>query len=157
MKRLLSIMGLAALVTASGAMAETVMVKGTGMGSSDSMQMPVSDGLVVVHNRTSYDGFDTEDPESPFASLSGSCFGATLVEAGAVSGSGNCHYTDADGDQAVMAWTATGMSEEGRVSGDWSVVGGTGKWAEASGGGTFDAGGEGADYTNMVTGEVEMP
>ncbi|EYD70379.1 hypothetical protein [Limimaricola hongkongensis] len=150
----------AALVGAVGvgtAQAETISVEGVGKGTPNSMQMPVGEGMMVVHNQVEYDGFETTDPDSPFASLSGPCFGAALVDVGAMQGSGYCHYSDADGDMAVMEWTVTGMGEEGRITGDWMVRGGTGKWAEAEGGGTFDAGGEGGDYTNMVTGEVTMP
>ncbi|MGR3465033.1 hypothetical protein [Limimaricola sp.] len=157
MKMFLMSAALLGVAGVGAAQAETITVEGVGKGTPNSMQMPVSEDLVVIHNQVEYDGFETTDPDSPFASLTGPCFGAALVEAGTVSGSGYCHYSDADGDMALMEWTVTGMGEEGRITGDWMVRGGTGKWAGASGGGSFDAGGEGAEYTNMVTGEVTMP
>lgn len=152
-----AIAGLAAGVIATGALAETITVEGTGMGRSMSDVMQMGEDLTVVHTQSDYTGYETGNPESPFASLAGPCFGTTLIDAGEVSGDGYCSYTDADGDMVLMQWQAMGLTEEGRTTGEWSVRAGTGKWADASGGGSFDAGGEGEDYTNKVTGEVEMP
>jgi hypothetical protein len=120
--------------------------------------MPVAEGFVVIRTATTYTGFDTDDPANPMAGLSGPCFGAVVVRAGEVSGGGVCHYTDGDGDVAVMDWAADGLSAEGRTEGDWSLVGGSGKWAEAAGAGRFDAGTDAAGaYTNTVTGEFTLP
>ncbi len=147
--------GLAALATAGWA--ETYNVAGTGHGKSMSVPMPISEDLVVVHANTMYEGFEGEDPNSPLAGVKGPCFGSVMIDKGAVSGEGLCHYTDADGDMVLMTWTATGMAEGGRTTGDWEVTGGTGKWDGASGGGTFNAGTDAMEkYTNMVTGEVTL-
>lgn len=135
---------------------ETVSANGTGYGTSTATPMPVSEALVIVHATSMYERFETENPDNPFAAASGPCFGAVLIDKGAVSGEGLCHYTDGDGDVAVVKWMATGMSADGRTLGDWMVQGGTGKWASITGGGNFDAGGDGANYTNMVTGELTM-
>ncbi|WP_089277356.1 hypothetical protein [Antarctobacter heliothermus] len=138
------------------ALAETVNVSGVGHGSSTAVAMPASESLIVVHVTSSYDRFDTEDADNPFASATGPCFGAILVDKGVVSGEGLCHYTDANDDVAVIKWMANGMSAEGRTLGDWMVLGGTGRWASITGGGAFDAGGEGDDYTNIINGKVTM-
>ncbi len=158
MKLRFAIAGLLATMPFGAALAETYSANGKGMGTTSAEQMPVSEDLIVVHSMTSYDGFEVDDADNPLASLTGPCFGAVLIDAGAVSGGGNCHYTDADGDKVVMAWTATGMSETGRTMGEWSVVGGTGKWESAEGGGTFDAGDDAqGDYSNQIMGEITMP
>jgi hypothetical protein len=129
-----------------------------GHGTAANMPMPVAEGFVVIQTSTTYSGFETPDPANPMAGVSGPCFGAVLIHAGAVSGSGYCHYTDGDGDMVVMNWTADGLSAENRTLGDWSIVGGTGKWAEATGGGRFDAGTDAAGvYTNNTTGEFTLP
>ena len=149
---------IAAACMATPVLAETYSANGIGMGSSATEQMPVREDLVVVHSQTSYDGFKMEDEANPMSGLSGSCFGAVLAEAGAISGSGNCHYSDVDGDMTAVAWTATGMDEAGRTMGTWELLGGTGKWDGASGGGDFNAGvGEDGTYTNEITGEVMLP
>ncbi|MGP6086905.1 hypothetical protein [Antarctobacter jejuensis] len=137
---------------ATPTLSETIDAAGTGHGKSTATPVPVSEGLVMVHATSMYDRFETEDPNNPFASAKGPCFGSILIDKGAVSGEGLCHYTDGDGDVAAIKWMAKGMSAEGRTQGDWMVLGGTGKWATTSGGGTFDAGGD--PYTNNVTGEM---
>ncbi|SMX38271.1 hypothetical protein [Maliponia aquimaris] len=144
------------VVFASPTLAETVSAKGVGHGASSTQAMPVSEGLVAVHVSTMYKHFETENPNNPFAAATGPCFGAILIDKGAVSGDGLCHYTDGDGDVAVIRWTAKGLSAEGRTQGEWMVKGGTGKWASITGGGTFDAGGQGDDYTNVVDGELTL-
>ncbi|SIT12583.1 hypothetical protein SAMN05421759_11849 [Roseivivax lentus] len=128
---------------------------GTGYGVSSSEVMPIHDGLVLVKVSSEYSRFETDDPDSPMASATGPCWGTMVIDQGVVSGGGNCHYTDADGDMVAMSWTAQGMSE-GRTQGVWEVMGGTGKWANAQGSGTFNGGGQGADYTNIVTGEMTL-
>lgn len=147
---------LVALATQTGA--ETYNVDGTGTGTAMTEAMPVHDGLVVIKANTMYDGFEGDNPDNPLASVTGPCFGDVLIDMGQVSGDGLCHYTDADGDQVVIRWVATGLTADGRTTGDWSVLGGSGKWMEASGGGTFNAGSDAAGaYSNMVTGEVTLP
>lgn len=140
------------LVFATPVLADTIQTNSVGHGSATSAVMPVTESLIAVHATSMYDRFEAEDADNPFASASGPCFGAILIDKGAVSGDGLCHYTDADGEVAVVRWVAKGMSAEGRTQGDWMLIGGTGKWATMSGGGAFDAGGD--PYTNNITGEV---
>lgn len=139
-------------IFATPTLSETVNAAGVGHGSSTATPMPVTDSLVVVHATSMYERFETEDPMNPFASAKGPCFGAILIDKGTVSGDGLCHYTDGDGDVAVIKWVANGIDAEGRTQGDWMVMSGTGKWATMTGGGTFDAGGD--PYTNRVAGEM---
>lgn len=136
------------------ALAETINITSIGHGSTTATAMPLSEGLVAVHATSTYDRFETDDADNPFATATGPCFGSILIDKGAVSGEGLCHYTDADNEQAVVKWMAKEMSAEGRTQGEWMIVGGTGKWATMTGNGTFDAGGDGAAYTNNVTGKV---
>ncbi len=145
-------------VLAGPAIAESYDATGVAYATSSSMQMPVGETMVVIHAATDYDRFEMSDADNPLASLTGPCFGSILVNAGQVSGSGNCHYTDGDGDIAVLEWQAEGMSDDGKTAGSWSILGGTGKWAEAEGGGTFNAGDdESGNYRNDITGEFTLP
>ena len=130
--------------------------KGTGTGTSMNEAVPIHDGLVLVKVSSMYDGFETDIADNALATAKGPCFGTMIIDKGAVSGGGACNYTDADGEAIVISWTPSGFNDEGRTLGTWEVIGGTGKWTDASGGGDFNAGGEGDDYTNMVTGEVNL-
>ena len=143
---------------AAPCVAGSIDVSGTGHGTASSTPMPVSDDLVVVHATTEYTGFDGNNPDNPMTTFKGPCFGSVLIKAGEVSGGGNCQYTDDEGEMAVVSWTADSMSADGRTQGTWEIVGGSGKWAKASGGGRFDAGTDDQGvYTNKVTGELTMP
>ena len=145
-------------VIAGPVLAESFDAAATGHGTASNEVMAVSEDLIVIHAASDYERFETADPDNPMASLKGPCFGAMVVDKGQVSGSGNCHYTDAGGDVAVMTWTAEGMGPDGKTLGSWAIAGGTGKWAAASGGGAFNAGTDAAGvYTNEVTGEVNIP
>ena len=130
--------------------------KGTGTGTSMNEAVPIHDGLVLVKVSSMYDGFETDMADNALATAKGPCFGTMIIDKGAVSGGGACNYTGADGEAIVISWTPSGFNDEGRTLGTWEVIGGTGKWMEASGGGDFNAGGEGDDYTNIVTGEVNL-
>ena len=130
--------------------------KGTGTGTSMNEAVSMHEGLVLVKVSSIYDGFETDMANNVLATAKGPCFGTMNIDEGAVSGGRACNYTDAEGEAMVISWTPSGISDEGRTIGTREVIGGTGKWPDASGGHDFDAGGEGADYTNMVTGEVNL-
>ncbi|MBJ3762736.1 hypothetical protein ILP92_08265 [Maribius pontilimi] len=132
-------------------------VTGTGHGTSDNQPMPLTEDIVAVQVASTYERFDSDDPDNPLVGLSGPCWGSMLMNAGAVSGSGLCRYSDEDGGEAVLSWTAEAV-ENGRTQGSWEVVGGTGSWEGVTGGGSFDAGTDDAGaYTNNVIGELTMP
>jgi hypothetical protein len=156
--KLIHITAFVLVALATPALAETFDVSGTGHGTAKNTPMPVRDDLVVVHATTDYSGFEGENPDNPMESFKGPCFGSILANAGTVTGGGNCHYTDEDGEMAIVGWTADGMNSEGRTQGSWEIVGGSGKWETATGGGRFDAGSDDQGvYTNNVTGEVTIP
>lgn len=142
---------------AVAAQADMMDVAGVGHGQSMNEVTAINDGLVVVKVDTMYEHFESENPDNPLASVTGPCFGSMVIKAGVPQGGGNCNYSDADGDAVVMSWTAEAITEDGYTTGTWEIAGGTGKWAEASGGGTFRAGTD-ADgmYSNTVTGEINM-
>tara|TARA_R110002072_G_scaffold269027_1_gene428134 strand:+ start:7916 stop:8200 length:285 start_codon:yes stop_codon:yes gene_type:complete len=71
--------------------------KGTGTGTSMNEAVPIHDGLVLVKINSMYDGFETDMADNALATAKGPCFGTMIIDKGAVSGSGACNYTDADG------------------------------------------------------------
>ena len=72
--------------SATPLLAEAMSVDGTGSGTSNSEVMPISDDLVIIDIDTDYDGFD--NPDSPFATVKGPCWGAVRIARGTVTGSG---------------------------------------------------------------------
>ncbi len=147
--------GAALAAFSAPAMAGMMDATSTGHGESMSEVMPVSEGLVVVKAATVYSGFEYEGGDGPFAGYTGPCFGSIVIKDGMVSGGGHCSYSNDDGLTSVVAWTAESVSADGRTQGTWELVGGTGKWATATGSGTFDAGADAdGNYTNNVAGEV---
>ncbi len=149
---LLATVGLVAMSVSAGA--ETAS---TGHGVVESEYVPIAENLLLINARVVYTDITSEDMSNPLLHATGVCTGAILVNAGAISGGGYCHYTDAASEQAVISWAADGMNAEGRTLGAWSVVGGTGPWASTTGGGRFDAGtdAQGA-YTNNISGDFMM-
>ncbi len=147
---------LAALLAASPAVSETFSGTSYGHGSSTSETMPVVEGTVVIKTESAYEMFDVSD-DHPLKGASGPCFGAVAIVAGGVSGGGNCLYDTANG-QAVMQWTATGMNPDGALTGDWTVLGGSGGWAKASGSGTFSTltNPETGKFVNTIEGSITM-
>lgn len=142
----------------SAAQAEMVTFNSTGIGTSANEAMPLADGLILVKATSNYERFETDNPDNPFASATGPCFGSMVVKAGVPSGGGHCHYTDADGGMVVVKWTAEALTDTGMTQGTWMIEGGTARWAEITGGGTFLAGTNAAgQYSNAITGELSVP
>lgn len=118
---------------------------------------PVREDLVVIHLNHSHDRFEPVNADHPAADASGQCFGAIVIRAGQASGSGNCHYRDGQGDALVTQWTVEGVEPDGRSRGQWEIVDGTGKWAGATGGGSYLSGPDGAgEYKAELTGEMTL-
>lgn len=153
-----ALLGAMIVVAATGAQAETMMTKGKGMGQSETQVMAMSDGHMLMHLNTEYSAYEMDSADDPLQGMSGPCFGSMEMMAGAVSGGGHCAFTHANGDMASIRWTATGMSPEGAVTGDWEVTGGTGAWMGATGGGTFSSmtDQETGASENVVEGEVTL-
>ncbi len=75
----------------------------------------------------------TTDPSHPLNRASGDCSGACVSQGdGDPACMGSCTWVDSEGDIAFFTWT-------GQNEGTWKMQGGTGKWARASGGGTWMA------------------
>lgn len=80
-----------------------------------------------------------EDPASPLNGLHGVCFGMTEFQGDeVVGGSGFCTYEDADGDRYVSSWIPKASPAPGKSAGEWTAVGGTGKFEGATGSGTYE-------------------
>jgi hypothetical protein len=110
-----------------------------------------ADGVMALVN--AWPG--VEDPGGPLDGIKGECFGAGKMVAGRMTGDGYCAYTDPEGQTLFVRWY---LDDSPAVAGPWQFAGGTGKWATATGGGTYvntepDASGI---VTSHVTGTVEF-
>lgn len=79
--------------------------------------------------------FVSENPKSSYHMAAGEC-GGTLVTTsdGKSRGAGNCTRVDKDGDAYHEEWS---MEPSTEWIGTWRLLGGTGKYANASGTGTW--------------------
>ena len=74
----------------------------------------------------------TTDPNHPLNQASGDCDGACTIDAnGKATCMGSCTWVDSDGHLAFFTWT-------GQNEGSWRLVGGSGKYAHATGKGTWE-------------------
>lgn len=82
-----------------------------------------------------------EDPAIPFRGLHGVCFGMTELKADLVVGGGGfCTYEDADGDRYTSSWVPKDSARGAGSSGEWTAIGGTGKFEGVTGGGVYRIG-----------------
>lgn len=94
----------------------------TDLGNGIVYQTTVSSGVIT-----------TADPDHPLNAASGYCSGGCVSKGeDAPSCMGSCTWADTDGDLAFSTWT-------GQTEGTWKMDGGTGKWAKATGSGTWKA------------------
>lgn len=145
----------APMVASAGSFEST----GTATGQSKNTPHPVAEGHVLMQMHTEYDGFDMADTSNPLHGAAGPCFGSLEIAAGRISGGGLCRLTDTAGEHAVIRWQSERLDAEGQNHGVWMVLGGTGKWAGASGGGRFAAKAdpETGTTTNQLSGAVSLP
>ena len=127
--------GLSAFATVSAA--ETFDLEIVGTSIDKSVVYPVGEGHLVVMNMADYTNIETRDPSNPLNGATGPCFGEVELKNGAPEGDGYCTWTDTAGDNILINWTATGTNAEGNNLGDWQLLGGTGRWQGATGGGTY--------------------
>jgi hypothetical protein len=109
-------------------------------------------GGVTYASLTSRQVCGTDDPDHPLNRASGECAGACVTGAdGDTACMGSCTWVDHDGDVAFFTWT-------GADEGTWTLAGGTGKYSEASGEGTWkaDAVYAGGITGNSWSGKIEM-
>ena len=94
----------------------------------------------------------TTDANHPLNDASGDCDGGCVMNAeGDGECLGSCTWADKDGDLAFFTWS-------GVTSGTWKFRGGTGKYAEATGKGTWETSGvyAGGMVRNSWSGAIEM-
>ena len=142
-----------ATLVAGPVLAETVDASAKGMGASTNEMTAIADGHMVMKTASVYEGFETE---GPFNGATGECFGAAEIKSGVVDGSGLCLFQTEGDETAIVSWVMNALGEGGATMGEWEVTGGTGKWANASGGGAFtnttdpDSG----QFENVISGDV---
>lgn len=131
--------------------------KGTGISTSTVNQ--ISEGHMVMQISSSYENVEMEEADHPMNGAAGPCFGAVEVASDGVEGGGICAFVDSAGEKVVLHWQAEGMDQSGALTGNWTLSGGTGHWAEAQGGGTFSSltDPESGKFVNTITSSVTMP
>lgn len=123
-----------ALVLPGGAWA--AKCSGTNFNSTTSWEeSEIGKGSkLALHRHTST--IRSDDPGAPYHLASGECVGAYLIAAdGGMQGSGKCARADKDGDVLYEEWAMPGP----QLVGTLKIVGGTGKFAKASGTAQWEA------------------
>ena len=157
MRTILMVSAAATSLMTTGAWAQTYDTKGTWYGTPQNEVMALSDSLIAIRALTAYDRFEPAMDGGPVTGTSGKCFGSIVIDKGQPAGAGLCDLADGDGDAVVTEWSADGMTAEGRMTGSWRYVGGTGKFEGITGSGTFNAGtGADGNYTNMIDGSYTI-
>lgn len=130
----------------------------TGSAENESTIYDITTGHTVILSKSVYLAMRSSVPDSPVNGLAGPCFGMMEVKAGVISGDGYCNYNDADGERAVIQWKADTLDEDGTIRGDWVLVGGSGKWVGATGGGEFQShtARKTGRTTNSIRGEIRL-
>ncbi len=94
----------------------------------------LADGTTA--NRMTFTGFiRADDPANPLGLSSMSCAGTAIMrkDQTEVRSAGSCDSVDKDGDVALYWWR-----HDEKSGGHWGFLGGTGKWTNAEGGGTYE-------------------
>ena len=136
--------------------AETYDAGGVGKGTNQTTIEVVSEGHVLMHTVSAYESVVTTDASSPYNGMTGKCWGAVEIKVPGASGGGNCAFVNAAGEKNFTAWTVKGLGKDGALVGTWTAVGGTGKYQNASGGGTFSslADRTGGTFVNKIEGAL---
>ena len=148
----------AALWSQPLAAGEITSSAGIATGTAKNEVTMLGENHMLIKSNTSYENFEMDDPNHPFAMASGECFGSFEFRPPAASGGGNCVFTDADGDISANKFVVTGLAENGSTVGTWTLVGGTGKFAGSSGGGTFQSltDQQTGKFTNTIDGAMSL-
>lgn len=144
-------------VSAPGLAGESLSMKGQIANQETGGVQPVGENymVVTVANRGTV---RLNDKSNPMHDATGQCAGSVLVDKGQPTGSGYCTYTDPSGDISIVTWSTKSINEKGGNAGTWQLVGGTGKYAKASGSGTYSSE-PSADRTtsiNSIDGSLEI-
>ena len=122
-------------LVASHLSAQEVKASGTNMFVPKVVEsFSLADGSKV--NRVFFPGFITaDDPSNPLRMASMTCSGTTVdtKDGKPIRSAGTCDSVDAQGDVAFYWWRA-----DEKNGGRWGFLGGTGKWANVEGGGTYE-------------------
>ncbi len=123
-------------------------ISGTTVGKSENQYIPLGETHLFIDLSSKY---ILPDSGTPLDGMTGECMGSMQVALGAgADGNGVCIWTDAAGDIWYGPWDVVGMTADRATLGTWYVSGGTGKFAMATGGGTF------MTLTNPETGESKL-
>jgi hypothetical protein len=106
-------------------------------GTSTPEVTALAEGHMVVHLVSAYENFEMSVPDHPYNGMTGKCFGSVEVRVPGANGGGNCVFSNDAGETSITAFAIKGMAADGAMVGSWSVIGGTGKFAGATGGGSF--------------------
>jgi hypothetical protein len=106
-------------------------------GKNQSVHHELMDGYMGIMGVNTVEQWTTEDPDNPQNGATGTCFGLFNITPDGDDANGYCSMTDRDGDKWASSWTLTGTNEDGSINYDWEMLGGSGKWKDATGGGTL--------------------
>jgi hypothetical protein len=145
----IALFSLAALHLLSGPiLAQSYDVDFVGYGQPENFFEPLSGDLMVVRSGSTMDRFEGLE-ETPLEGMTMRCFGATTILNGMTDGSGNCVFTDINGDKILQAWTVDEIGS-GSAYGTWHFVGGTGRHEGVRGRGHY------SQLTVAASGSKEM-
>ena len=115
--------------------AQEVKASGTNMFVPKVVEsFSLADGSIA--NRVYFPGFITaDDPTNPLRLASMTCSGTSITtkDGKPIRSAGTCDSVDSQGDVAFYWWRA-----DEKNGGRWGFMGGTGKWANVEGGGTYE-------------------
>ncbi|MGA7992344.1 MAG: hypothetical protein WCC53_12975 [Thermoanaerobaculia bacterium] len=115
--------------------AQEVKASGTNMFVNKvNESFSLADGSTA--SRVSSTGFiASDDPSNPLRLASMTCTGTSITakDGKPVRGAGTCDSVDGQGDVAFYWWRT-----DEKNGGRWGFLGGTGKWANVEGGGTYE-------------------
>ncbi len=123
------------LAVAPALSAQEVKASGTNMFVPKIVEsFSLADGSTV--SRVFFPGFiAADDPSNPLRLASMTCSGTTVdtKDGKPIRSAGTCDSVDAQGDVAFYWWRS-----DSKNGGRWGFLGGTGKWANVEGGGTYE-------------------
>ena len=133
--------------------------QGIGIGVNASVDHPIDGDVTMVMSSSIFEAMTFNDPKYPLNGAIGECFGPIKINAGNIASDGYCTFDDPSGDHYVGTWTVRDLADDGVMEGDWSVLGGSGKWDGASGGGTFlyMPNDETGRFETTLTGAITLP